>query len=281
MILEKTCDLVLQIYKYRKIPPPRISNVTIGLNYTGVEIEALCYDPFLGLAQTLSSVVQETNCNKNDFAGTLTERSVFELMRWSQEEPSLKKVIGVATLNAVSQHLLEITNPYLAIQGDLVEYLKIDKDAKIIFIGLMEPIVKQVIKITKLITIVENNPLTSTTYGSFRVKREIDQLNNDDFPADVLFCTGTTLINNTLEDILSKFKKKAQKVVVIGPTASMIPDILFDYGVDVVGGMTIKNSSVALKVIKEGGGTKLFKQFGKKYNFIKEIDNKKNQDEII
>lgn len=278
MILEKTCDLILQIYKYRKIPPPRVSNVVIGIGYTGVEIEALCYEPFLGLAQTLSSVVQETSCNKCDFAGKLTEKSIVELMRWSQEAPSLKKIIGIATLNAVSQHILEINNPYSAINGDLVEYLKIDKNTRVIFIGLMKPIVKQVMKITGSITIVEDNPVISTVYRGLRINRDISQLNDEDLPIDVLICSGTTLINNTLEEILSKFKKKAQKIVVIGPTASMIPDILFDYGVDVVGGMKIKNSSAALKVIKEGGGTKLFKQFGKKYNFSKEIDNNKSKD---
>ena len=53
MILENTVKLVLDIYKYHKIIPPRVSKVVIGLGYTGVELEALAYDPFLGLASTL------------------------------------------------------------------------------------------------------------------------------------------------------------------------------------------------------------------------------------
>ena len=50
----------------------------------------------------------------------------------------------------------------------------------------------------------------------------------------------------------------------------MIPDILFDYGVDIVSGMEIFNSKTAMKVVQEGGGTKYFKKYGKKYNLIKE-----------
>jgi uncharacterized protein (DUF4213/DUF364 family) len=49
----------------------------------------------------------------------------------------------------------------------------------------------------------------------------------------------------------------------------MIPDILFDNAVDIVGGMEIFDSKATLQVLQEGGGTKIFKQYGKKYNLIK------------
>jgi len=55
----------------------------------------------------------------------------------------------------------------------------------------------------------------------------------------------------------------------IGPTVSMIPDVLFESGVDLVGGMTIQNSQETLKILQEGGGTRFFKHYGKKYNIIK------------
>ena len=38
MILENTVKLVLDIYKYHKIIPPRASKVVIGLGYTGYSI---------------------------------------------------------------------------------------------------------------------------------------------------------------------------------------------------------------------------------------------------
>lgn len=73
-----------------------------------------------------------------------------------------------------------------------------------------------------------------------------------------------------MEEILRKFKRKAQQIIVIGPTASMLPDILFDYGVDIVAGMKISDSDATLKVLQEGGGTKMFKKYGMKYYLIKE-----------
>ena len=82
MILEKTVELVTQIYRYHKIIPPRVSKVVIGLGYTGVELEALAYDPFLGLAATLPAIIQSTNCTKIDFAGRLSDKSFKELMNF-------------------------------------------------------------------------------------------------------------------------------------------------------------------------------------------------------
>ena len=37
-----------------------------------------------------------------------------------------------------------------------------------------------------------------------------------------------------------------------------------------LGGMTFIDSKSTVKVLQEGGGTKYFKNFGRKYNFIKQ-----------
>ena len=59
MILENTVELVLDIYKYRKILLPKVSKVILGLGYTGVELISYAYDPFLGLASTLPTIYNQ------------------------------------------------------------------------------------------------------------------------------------------------------------------------------------------------------------------------------
>jgi uncharacterized protein (DUF4213/DUF364 family) len=269
MILESTVKLVLDIYKYHKIIPPRVSKVIIGLGYTGVELEALAYDPFLGLAATLPAIIQSINCTKIDFAGSLTDKSFKELMSWSYQPPSLERIIGIATLNAASQHILAVKNPYKEFDGDLADFLKIEQDTKILFIGFMKPMVRKILNKTKFITIIDNNPLINSSYQNIPILNDIDDLKESDLLVDILFCTGTSLINSTLKRILSVFRKKAKCIVLIGPTISFLPDILFDKGVDIVGGMTITDSESTVRVLQEGGGTKFFKKFGRKYNFVK------------
>jgi uncharacterized protein (DUF4213/DUF364 family) len=270
MILEKTVELIKQIYKIHKIVPPKVTKVVIGLGYTGVEVSAYAYEPFLGLASTLQSIISKINCSKVKFAGELTNYPLSELLNWSFATPSLKKIIGIATLNGVSQHILQIMNPYKKLEGNLFNHLEINKDTNITFIGLIKPMIKDVSRFTQSITIVEDLISVSPEFTKFNFKQNINQLKEEDYSTDILFCTGTTLINNSLESILEKYKRKARKIILIGPTASTIPDILFDYGVDIVGGMEILNSKATIQILQEGGGTQLFKKYGRKYNLMKE-----------
>lgn len=270
MILEKTVELVEQIYKYHRIFTPQINKVIIGTAFTGVEIYAYTFEPILGLAYSLPNLIEQTDYNISNFVSQLPSKSFKELLQWSFKPPSLKKIVGIATLNAVSQHIFKVLNPYTKIKGNILNYLKIDKNSRITFIGQINPLIQEVSKITKSITIIEDKLQPLPSFNDFLIKDNINELSVNEILTDILFCTGTSLINNTLENILNLFKKKARTSILIGPTASMIPDILFDYGVDIVCGMRIVDSYSALKILQEGGGTKRFKQYGKKYNLINE-----------
>ncbi|MFX1388512.1 MAG: Rossmann-like domain-containing protein [Promethearchaeota archaeon] len=268
MILEKTINLVKQIYRIHKIVPPKVTKVVIGLGYTGVEVTGYAYEPFLGLASTLPTIINKTECSKISFAGKLTNKPLNELLNWSLKSPSLEKIIGIATLNAISQHILKIINPYKKLKGSILDHLNINKNSKVSFIGFIKPLIQEVGKISQNITIVEDCLSISLEDNTFNLKQNLNQLNDEDLFVDILFCTGTSLINDTFESILQKFRRKARKIILVGPTASMIPDILFDYGVDIIGGMKIINSEATFQILQEGGGTKIFKKYGKKYNLV-------------
>ncbi|MBD3193640.1 MAG: hypothetical protein GF317_01190 [Candidatus Lokiarchaeota archaeon] len=268
MIIEKTIDLIHQIYRNYKISKPTISKVVLGLGYSCVELLPYGYEPILGVAYTLPSLITSQTCSKIDFAGNLTDRKAIELLEWAKETPSIKKVIGIAVMNALSQHILKIKNPYVKINENLIDYLKLDEKKKVLFIGSILPLIKSVLEFTKNIIVVEKSHAKPNKSKNVDFKSDLAQLNEVDYNCDVLICTGTTLINDTIFSILDKFRKKSRFIALIGPTASMIPDILFDYGVDLVGGMTFQDTKSAIKVIQEGGGTRLFKKYGKKFNFI-------------
>ncbi|TFG10101.1 MAG: hypothetical protein EU535_08540 [Promethearchaeota archaeon] len=272
MILEKTVKVLEQIYNYHKIVLPRHTNVVIGLGYTAVEVASFTHGKFLGLAYTLQELIKSSGCTKIHSAGSLVDKPLEELLHWTYGSPSLQKIIGVATLNAASQYVLTIKNPYHNLEEPLEEYFKIKGDTRITFIGQINPLIRQFSKITKEITIIERKKHISESFLKFNCKHDITELKESEIETDVLICTGTTLVNDTLEDILKLYRKNARYIALIGPSASMIPDILFDYGVDLVGGMTITDTEPVLRIIQEAGGTKLFKQYGKKYNLVKDQD---------
>ncbi|MFX1478201.1 MAG: Rossmann-like domain-containing protein [Promethearchaeota archaeon] len=269
MLIEKTVEIVERFFKKREIMLPKVTKIVIGLGYTGVEINFKGYEPFLGLASTLSSIVNITDCSKIEFAGNLTNRTLTELLEWSYSPPSIKKIVGIATLNSLSQFIITIKNTYTKLKGDLLNYLSITKDTNVTVIGLIKPLIRKIQNLTNKITLIDDTIPISKEFSQLNFKRSIEQLEEEDFLTDILICTGTVLINDTFEQILTRFGKKTPKIIIIGPSASMIPDILFDNGVDIVGGMEIFDSKATLRVLQEGGGTKIFKQYGKKYNLIK------------
>jgi uncharacterized protein (DUF4213/DUF364 family) len=70
--------------------------------------------------------------------------------------------------------------------------------------------------------------------------------------ADVLIITGVTLVNHTLEPILKAARPDAE-IAVVGPTASMLPEALFERGARVVGGVWVKKPDELMDVLAAGG----------------------------
>jgi len=68
---------------------------------------------------------------------------------------------------------------------------------------------------------------------------------------DVIYCTASTLINNTLEPLLETFQPET-KVELIGPTAGCYPDPLFSRGVDSVGGSAVVDTERAIECVRAG-----------------------------
>ena len=56
--------------------------------------------------------------------------------------------------------------------------------------------------------------------------------------ADLLVITGVTILNDTLPGILA-MAKKGCGILVVGPTASMLPDCLFSKAFTMLGGIRL------------------------------------------
>ena len=79
-------------------------------------------------------------------------------------------------------------------------------------------------------TVIEKDSKFLQRSGPFEVTDQTDRLRD----CDRVLITGSTLINDTLDDVLSYCDPKA-RVALVGPSASCLPDPIFDRGVDVVG----------------------------------------------
>jgi uncharacterized protein len=64
--------------------------------------------------------------------------------------------------------------------------------------------------------------------------------------------TGTTLLNDTLENLLARCRPDT-RVVMVGPTVGLMPDAFLRRGVDILGGVRVTAPDAFLDVLAEGG----------------------------
>ena len=88
---------------------------------------------------------------------------------------------------------------------------------------------------------------------------------------DVIFITGTTLINKTLPRLL-QLSKNAY-VILVGPSTPMAP-CLYNYGVDVLSGAVVTKPKKLQRIIKEAGSGEFFHDCTEMINiFKKDFEN--------
>ena len=79
-----------------------------------------------------------------------------------------------------------------------------------------------------------------------------------------------TLVNNTIDGLLSAISPDAL-VIVTGPSSSLIPDVLFQNKVNIIGATKITNPEILFNIVSEcGAGFHSFKYCAAKICIINE-----------
>jgi uncharacterized protein (DUF4213/DUF364 family) len=127
----------------------------------------------------------------------------------------------------------------------------IQPDEHVVIIGAFVPFLKSLKRAGQRFTVLELDAATlkPDELSHFRPADQADQVLPS---ADVVLITGTTLVNNTLEQLLALCRPNA-RVVVVGPTVGLLPDAFLHRGVDVLGGVRITAPDAFLDVLAEGG----------------------------
>jgi hypothetical protein len=68
--------------------------------------------------------------------------------------------------------------------------------------------------------------------------------------ADVVAITGSSLINHTFKRIMVNCRPSSFKIM-LGPSTPLSP-VLFDYGLDAIGGALVEDSKTVLAMVEEG-----------------------------
>ena len=149
-------------------------------------------------------------------------------------ESGWQRSLGMAAINAVSQFVFKHSGYVLPTMDKTLDLLALQKGDHVGMIGYFPPLVEQVRARGVPLTVVELNEKWLQRVDDFEVTLDLAHLNS----CNKVVCTGTVLINQTIDSVIENCGN-AEQILIVGPTTGCLPDPLFDRGVTLLGGSTV------------------------------------------
>ncbi len=218
------------------------TDVRAGLTYTGVMLE----NKSSGVALTFrSELPNQCIVRKDSFAGSKAK----DLIDMMLSQDLLERTIGIAAANAVLNTPTNIEER--VIKGDTLKMIDAKSDDVVGMVGYFGPLVEKLKGNVKKLMIFEKNMARSENLYSEEQAFEL-------LPSCTkAIITSTSLINLTTEKILES-AKGCSTVAMVGSTTPLCEEIFKNYKVDLLSGIIIENPDEILRIVSEGGGTRVF-----------------------
>ena len=232
-----------------------VERAVIGLFFTGVKLDTgvtgACATPLRSIPD---AVCCPSSAMAMPFPGKLRGRLARDLLRETAAPSGIRRAVGVAAMNALADMCWERRAPagvVLRTGVDAYDAAEIQPGENVVVVGAFVPFLKSLKRAHQRFTVLEMDSATlkPDELPYFRPAEEAGSVVPD---ADVVLITGTTLLNNTLENLLVLCRPQA-RVVLVGPTVGLVPDAFLRRGVDVLGGVRVTAPDAFLDVLTEGG----------------------------
>ena len=271
-VLAETIDIVIE-KSHGTLEKISVDDVVIGVFFTGVKLSTghagVAFTP---VGEMPEAVCCPTSAARMPAAGSFGKTPVLEILPYALDRNVLKSAIGVATLNAVSQLILESVEPAgfsIVKDTDGFDLLRILPQETVSLVGAFGPFIHRLKMMGNPFFVIERNPQTlrPDEMKFFRSEAEAGATLER---SDVAILTGTAIVNQSIDSILPHLNSK-KRAAIIGPTASMIPDAFFRRGVSVMAGVRITDPERMATVLRQGGSAfHLFKDCCEKIAFVHE-----------
>ncbi len=147
---------------------------------------------------------------------------------------NLDRAFAMAAVNAISQHIFRRADYSLDTAGNSMAAMNFNEQDHIGMVGFFPSLVERLREQNIRLTVLELREHLLEKEDKFQVTLDPQHLQH----CNKVLCTASTLLNDSLPDVL-KHCTAAEKIAVIGPTASCLPDPLFKRGVDIIGASTV------------------------------------------
>jgi hypothetical protein len=196
---------------------------------------------FIGLDKDFHKIAQKTDLAK------LSKKDPVDLAYKFKEETLFDRTIGLGAINAISHFLFTRSNFQFTPSNHIINDINVQRQDIIGMVGYFPPLVRKVNLMGNKLVIVELKEELTKKTSNWEITLDTSRLAE----CNKIICTSTTLINNTLDNILN-FTRDAEIFGLIGPTAGFLPDPIFQRKVDIIGGSIVNNSELFLERIVQG-----------------------------
>jgi uncharacterized protein (DUF4213/DUF364 family) len=232
-----------------------VERAVVGLFFTGVKlsngIAGACATPIKTIPE---AVCCPTSAMAMPFPGKLHGRPALDLAKEALGDNGIRRAVGIAAMNALADTCWRRRahqEVELRLGIDAFDATEMRPGEKIVVVGAFVPFLRELKRRRQPFLVLEQDPATLKA-EELPFFRPAEQAGSVVPEADVLLITGTTLLNDTLENLLSLAKPKA-RVTMIGPTVSLLPDAFLRRGADILGTVRITAPDEFLETLAEGG----------------------------
>ena len=261
MIVEETYRLLKSRYA-ENLEKLYIDDVKIGIFLTAVRLS----DDSTGVASTIQSSYHICTKEKRDYGDfsplKIKGKKVLDVLETDKITSSIS-TLKCAVLNAISSTIILSGDYNILNNTDPIQIIDLGKSKTITVVGAFQSYIRKISASGNKLHILEfsDEPILPENKSMFVPAGKYAEV----IPSsDIVIISGQTLVNNTIDNLLSVVSEGTQ-VVVTGPSGSLIPDILFEHKVSIVGSLKINKPEILFDVVSEGGtGYHLFEYCAEK-----------------
>jgi len=153
------------------------------------------------------------------------------------------RALAIGAWNALSQHLIRRAG-YVCPKRGSAGGSQPRPGEQVGMIGYFCPIIDRLVEQGVEVLVVEQQPGRVPQRPGVELSQDLTSLAD----CRLVYCTASTLINDSLEQVLDCCAA-AESVDLIGPTGSGLPDVLFEFGIHAVGGVCFDDTAALRGVL--------------------------------
>jgi uncharacterized protein (DUF4213/DUF364 family) len=244
--------------------------VRIGVFYTAAQLST----GHVGVAFTPRDLSDTVCCPKTAASappsGRMAGRNVWEIANYATSPVPLRRTVGVAALNALSALAISrhgTPGGELRPGLDALEAAEVMPDDRVAMVGAFIPFVKALKGRVASLQIVDKHPDALKPEERplwVEPERAAEALGQ----ATIAIISGSALVEGGIDELLDA-SSGCRKVILAGPTASPWPPTFFRYGVDILGGIRVRDPEHLLSIVSEGGSGYMFDEAAEKVCIVR------------